>query len=62
MLKASRFRTGQFDVQFGSIALGPTAANLKYYFRFGLDAAFSSTTACAAAKREMGTRNGEALT
>ena len=36
--------------------------DLKYYFRFVLAAAFSSITACAAASREMGTRNGDALT
>ncbi len=32
------------------------------YFRFFLPSSFSSMTACAAARREIGTRNGDALT
>ena len=35
--------------------------HFNYSFRFVL-AAFSSSTACAAANREIGTRNGDALT
>jgi hypothetical protein len=37
----------------------PTVENAPYFFLF---AAFSSITACAAANREIGTRNGDALT
>jgi hypothetical protein len=41
-----------------------SAQPARYYYFFLLFAAllFSSTTACAAANREIGTRNGEALT
>jgi len=42
---------------------GPRIANRREdYFFFFVFACFSSTTACAAASRAIGTRNGEALT
>ena len=43
-------------------AICPPNVQLKYYFRFDFAAALSSITACAAARREIGTRNGDALT
>jgi len=54
------------NISFGWLAQTAKAVaplpHSKHYLRLFFAAFFSSTTACAAANRAIGTRNGEALT
>ena len=54
------------NISFGwlaqSVKESAPLSHSKNYLRLLFAAFFSSTTACAAARRAMGTRNGEALT